>query len=63
MNKNQQLSLDMLFCSVNTIDDPPIFGAGRIVELNEPMELDLAVDAVKSHLGLGYVQLAYGGSK
>jgi len=40
----------------------PIFGAGRMIDLAEEVDLDDAVDMLKTHLGLGYVQLAYGGS-
>lgn len=50
------------YCRMSKSEGQPIFGAGRLIELNESVELDDAVENVKKHLNLGYVQLAYGGS-
>ncbi|CAL8094459.1 unnamed protein product [Orchesella dallaii] len=55
-------SLELQDLKISPSTDIPCFGAGRIIELVEPIDLDDAVDMVKTHLGLGYVQLAYGGS-
>ncbi|ODN05429.1 NIF3-like protein 1 [Orchesella cincta] len=55
-------SLGLQELTLTTSNVLPCFGAGRIIELIEPLQLDDAVDMLKSHLGLSYVQLAYGGN-
>lgn len=44
---------------VPTAEDPTA-GQGRLVELAEPLGLDAAVSAIKSHLGLAHLRLATG---
>jgi putative NIF3 family GTP cyclohydrolase 1 type 2 len=39
------------------------YGAGRIVEFENPTTMSTLVNRVKSGLNLDYVQVAFGGSK